>query len=137
MLDVMKSMIAIISFVAVFLCIIIIYNISVLSFAEKNYQFATLKVLGFNNSKISKIFVKQNIWISICATIIGIPIGIFVVKKIFISALSAEYDFEIKISFLSLLVSTLITLLTAFLVSKVLGLKIRKIDMVSSLKGNE
>ena len=137
MLDVMKSMIAIISFVAVFLCIIIIYNIGVLSFAEKNYQFATLKVLGFNNSKISKIFVKQNIWISICATIIGIPIGIFVVKKIFISALSAEYDFEIKISFLSLLVSTLITLLTAFLVSKVLGLKIRKIDMVSSLKGNE
>lgn len=60
MLSMMRSMIILIIFFAIILGAIIIYNMGILSYSEKKYQFATLKVLGFDNSKIKKIFIEQN-----------------------------------------------------------------------------
>ena len=40
--------------------VIIIYNMGVLSYGEKQYQFSTLKVLGFQDRKIRRIFEEQN-----------------------------------------------------------------------------
>ena len=51
MLSMMKKMIALIIFIAAVLGIIIIYNLGILSYTEKQYQFATLKVLGFSDKK--------------------------------------------------------------------------------------
>ena len=60
MLSMMRSMIILIIFFAIILGAIIIYNMGILSYSEKKYQSATLKVLGFDNSKIKKIFIEQN-----------------------------------------------------------------------------
>lgn len=65
MLSTMKTMLVLIIGIAVLLGTIIIYNLEILSYCEKQYQFATLKVLGFKSKKIKKIFIKQNNWISI------------------------------------------------------------------------
>lgn len=51
MLSAMQSMICLIIGVAILLGIVIIYNLGILSYTEKGYQFATLKVLGFNDKK--------------------------------------------------------------------------------------
>ena len=51
MLSMMKKMIVLIIFIAAVLGIIIIYNLGILSYTEKQYQFATLKVLGFSDKK--------------------------------------------------------------------------------------
>ena len=53
-------MIIIIIVFAIILGIVIIYNMSILSFGEKEYQFATLKVLGISNKKF-KIFSHSKI----------------------------------------------------------------------------
>ena len=47
----MKTMLILIISIAVLLGGIIIYNLGILSYTEKQYQFATLKVLGFNDKK--------------------------------------------------------------------------------------
>lgn len=47
----MREMIIIIILFAIILGVVIIYNMSILSFTEKEYQFATLKVLGFDSKK--------------------------------------------------------------------------------------
>ena len=60
MLQTMKTMIVLIIVIAVILGTVIIYNLGILSYTEKQYQFATLKVLGFKDKKIQKIFIKQN-----------------------------------------------------------------------------
>ncbi len=52
----MRQMILIIIAFAIILGMAIIYNMSILSFTEKEYQFATLKILGFSSQKIEKIF---------------------------------------------------------------------------------
>ena len=54
MLNTMQSMIILLIVVAAILGSVIIYNLGVLSFTEKQYQFATLKVLGFKDRKIKK-----------------------------------------------------------------------------------
>ena len=137
MISTMKSMIILIIVVAVILGVVIIYNLGVLSFTEKQYQFATLKVLGFKDKKIKKIYTKQNNWITFISIIIGLPLGYLLLDFIFVSALSDGYDFNAKIELISYIYAALGTLIVSFIVSKILGKKVNKIDMVTSLKGNE
>lgn len=57
MLQTMKTMIVLIIVIAVILGTVIIYNLGIVSYTEKQYQFATLKVLGFKDKKIKKIIL--------------------------------------------------------------------------------
>lgn len=65
MMQTVKTMVVLLIIVSAILGFVIIYNLGILSFTEKQYQFATLKVLGFKNKQIKKIFIKQNLWLSI------------------------------------------------------------------------
>ena len=137
MLSMMKSMIMLIIIFAVGLGAIIIYNMGILSYSEKQYQFATLKVLGFSDNKIKKIFVEQNSWITILSIIIGLPTGYYMTSWIFKSVIADNYDFSAYINLSTYLIAIIGTYLVSFIVSKMLSKKINKIDMVSSLKANE
>ena len=135
MLSMMKSMISLIILIAVLLGAIIIYNLGTLSYSEKQYQFATLKVLGFDNKKIRKIFIKQNNWIAIISIIIGLPLGYILADFLFKKAIAENYDFSAYIKPLTYLLAGIGTFMVSYLVSLFLSRK--KIDMISSLKGNE
>ena len=137
MISTMYMMIVLLISVSAILAFVIIYNLGILSFAEKQYQFATLKVLGYKNKYIKKIFVKQNTWISAISTIIGLPLGYLMTDYIFKSALGENYDFPAVITILTYLYSTIGTLVVSFVVNKCLARKVKNIDMVTSLKGNE
>lgn len=137
MINTMKTMIILIIVVAVILGSVIIYNLGILSFTEKQYQFATLKVLGFKENKIKKIYIKQNNWITIISIILGLPLGFYMTDFIFKMALSDTYDFSAKIKLLSYIYAIIGTYIVSFVVSKILAKKVNKIDMVTSLKGNE
>lgn len=76
----MKQMIMLIIFFAILFGTIIIYNMGILSFNEKELEFATLKVLDFKNKQIKKIFIKQNIWITFISILIGIPSDLLLKK---------------------------------------------------------
>lgn len=137
MLETVKSMIVLLIAVSAILGFVIIYNLGVLSFAEKQYQFATLKVLGFKNKQIQKIFVKQNLWLSTLGIILGLPLGFIMTDYIFKSALGDSYDFSASIKITSYLLSIFGSFVVSIIVNKVLARKIKTIDMVTSLKGNE
>ena len=137
MLSMMKSMIMLIIVFAIGLGAIIIYNMGILSYSEKQYQFATLKVLGFSDKKIRKIFVQQNNWITVLSIIIGLPTGYYMTSWIFKSVIADNYDFSAYINLSTYLIAIIGTYLVSFIVSKMLSKKINKIDMVSSLKANE
>mgnify|MGYP004675675923 CR=1 FL=1 len=137
MLSMMKSMIVLIIGIAVFLGTIIIYNLGILSYSEKQYQFATLKVLGFDDRKIKNIFIKQNNWISIISIILGLPLGYYLTNWLFKTAIEEHYDFGASINMATYIIAGFGTFIVSYIVSKVLARKIKNIDMVSSLKGNE
>ena len=137
MLNMMYSLIAVLIGVSIILTVVIIYNLGILSFAEKEYQFATLKVLGYKYKQIKKIFIKQNIWIGIFAIIIALPLGNYMTDYIFKNAIGDTYDFEAMIKPITFMFSAIGTFIVVYTVNQFLARKIRKIDMVSSLKGNE
>ena len=137
MLSMMKSMIMLIIVFAIGLGAIIIYNMGILSYSEKQYQFATLKVLGFSDKKIKKIFVEQNNWITVLSIIIGLPTGYYMTSWIFKSVIADNYDFSAYINLSTYLIAIIGTILVSTIVSRILSKKVNKIDMVSSLKANE
>lgn len=137
MLSSMKTMLVLIIGVAILLGTIIIYNLGILSFSEKQYQFATLKVLGFKDSQIKKIFVKQNNWIALISIIIGCPLGYYLTDWLFKTAIEEHYDFGASIKPLTYVIGSVGTFLVSYIVSNFLARKVNSIDMVTSLKGNE
>ncbi|MBR0350701.1 MAG: FtsX-like permease family protein [Clostridia bacterium] len=137
MLSMMKTMLILIIGVAVLLGSVIIYNLGILSYTEKQYQFATLKVLGFKNKKIKNIFIKQNNWIAVISIIIGLPLGNFLTDWLFKTAIEEHYDFGANILPQTYIISAIGTFIVSYVVSRFLARKIKNIDMVSSLKGNE
>ena len=137
MLSMMKSMIMLIIVFAIGLGAIIIYNMGILSYSEKQYQFSTLKVLGFSDKKIRKIFVEQNNWITVLSIIIGLPTGYYMTSWIFKSVIADNYDFSAYINLSTYLIAIIGTILVSTIVSRMLSKKVNKIDMVSSLKANE
>lgn len=137
MLSMMKTMILIIIVFAVLLGAVIIYNMGVLSYSEKQYQFATLKVLGFQDKQIQRIYRKQNTWLAIAAILIGLPSGYHLTAWLFHACLDDSFDFGVKIRLSTYLIAAAITIVVSYLVSKQLSKKINRIDMVTSLKGNE
>ena len=137
MLSMMKTMLVLIIGIAVLLGAIIIYNLGILSYTEKQYQFATLKVLGFKDSQIKNIFVKQNNWIAILSIIIGLPLGFYLTDWLFKTAIEEHYDFGASITLQTYVIAAIGTFVVSYLVSKFLARKIKNIDMVTSLKANE
>ena len=137
MLSTMKSMIVLIIGIAILLGAIIIYNLGILSYTEKQYQFATLKVLGFEEHKIKKIFVKQNNWVAIISIILGLPLGYYLTDYLFKVAIDEHYDFAAFIKSETYIVAAIGTFIVSYIVSMFLAGKISQIDMISSLKGNE
>lgn len=137
MINTMKTMIILLIVIASILGGVIIYNLGILSFTEKQYQFATLKMLGFKNSKIKKIYIKQNNWITIISIILGLPLGYYMTSFIFKMALAETYDFSSYIKLLSYIFAIVGTFIVSYIFSKILSKKVDKTDMVTSLKGNE
>ena len=137
MMSMVTDLIVLIVFLALVLGAVIIYNMGVLSYGEKEYQFATLKVLGFEGKKIKKIFIKQNIWVSVISAILGMPLGYYITDYVFKMVSDRDYDFGATITIKTYIISFVVTVLCSYLVSLFLARKIKKIDMVTSLKGNE
>ena len=137
MLNTMQTMIILLIVVAAVLGSVILYNLGILSFTEKQYQFATLKVLGFKTKQIKKIYVKQNNWLTYVSIIIGLPLGYVLTDTIFKMALSEGFDMQAHIKVLSYIYAAIGTMVVSFITSHILARKVKKIDMVTSLKGNE
>ena len=137
MLETMKTMIILIIVIAVVLGVVIIYNLGILSYTEKQYQFATLKVLGFKDKKIKKIFIKQSNIIAVISIILGLPAGFYLTDWIFKTAIEESYDFGAHINIETYIIAAIGTFVMSYIVSSILSRKIKKINMVTSLKGNE
>lgn len=137
MMATMRSVMVLLIVFAILLGSVILYNLGVLSFTEKQVQFATLKVLGFKDRQIEEIFVKQNIWIMLVAICIGLPLGYGLLVYIYTNAIGDTYDFSAVVYFMSYVYSTVGTILVSYVMNKLLARKIKKIDMVSSLKSGE
>ena len=137
--DMMESSMTIIYLLAAFaslLSVIVLYNLGLLSFTEIKREFATLKVLGFKSSQLRKLLLTQNLWFTTIGFVIGVPLGREVLQYLW-GTMGDSFYLKVNISLKTLIITFLITYVVSILVNLMFSGKIKKLNMVESLKDNE
>ena len=132
----MWLLIYILIFFAALLAVIVLYNLGLLSFTEIEREIATLKVLGFKTSALRKLLLTQNLWFTAIGFILGLPVGYFILDIMWKSSGDSFYILP-SISLSNFLLTAAITFTLSILVNLMFSRKIKKLDMVESLKGVE
>ena len=135
-MDLMNKMIWLLVIAAVILGIVVLYNLGVMSYTERYREMATLKVVGFKDSKIGRLLISQNLWLTVLGILIGIPVGVGVLQYL-LTALAAEYELKLVLGVPTWLVSVLLTFGVSLVVGLMVARKNRHIDMVAALKTAE
>lgn len=118
---------------SVLLCLIVLYNLGIMSYMERYREMATLKVLGFRNKAIGRLLISQNLWIALAGTLLGIPAGIWALNYL-MEMLAGEYEMETMVGPLSILPAVVLNLGVALIVGWMISRKNRGINMVEALK---
>ena len=118
---------------AALLGLLILYNLGLLAYAEREKELATLKVVGFNASKLRKMLLIQNTWLSILGIIAGTPTGLLMVQYM-VDIMGDAFDMMATLSISSFLLCSGGTLLVSIVVSIMFSGKLKKLDIVASLK---
>lgn len=132
----MWLLIYILIFFASILAVVVLYNLGLLSFTEIEREIATLKVLGFKTGALRKLLLTQNLWFTVIGFILGIPVGYYILKIMWESSGDSFYILP-SISITNLALTAVITFSLSILVNLLFSGKIKRLDMVESLKGNE
>ena len=135
-MDLMNKMIWLLVIAAVILGIVVLYNLGVMSYTERYREMATLKVVGFKDSKIGRLLISQNLWLTVLGILIGVPAGIGVLQYL-LTALASEYELKLVLGLPTWLVSILLTFGVSLIVGLMVARKNRHIDMVAALKTAE
>ena len=135
-LSIMDTMIYLLVGGAMLLGIIVLYNLGTMSYTERYREMATLKVVGFRDRKIGRLLAGQNLVLSVVGIAVGIPVGALTLAYL-LKVLASEYEMKMAIGVGSYLLTVLLTVGMALLVSLMVARKNRKIDMVEALKGQE
>ena len=134
MTDMMNLSITVLTIASVVLGVVVLYNLGMMSYIERFKEMATLKVLGFNDRKIARLLISQNMWLTIIGIIIGLPLGLLTINGV-VKSLASEYELKVKTGALTYLVSILLTFFVSHVVAIVVARRNKRIDMVSALKG--
>lgn len=137
MLKSMDTVIVIIVIAAGMLAFIVLYNLNNINISERQRELATLKVLGFYEMEVSEYMFRENIWLTVIGSIVGMVFGVilhqFVIKTVEIDIMM----FGRSVKPASFAYSILLTFLFSFLVNLAMHFKLKKINMVESLKSVE
>ncbi len=136
MTEALDLMVSVLTTFAIVLAVVVLYNLGLLSFTEIQRELATLKVLGFNSKSLRRLLLTQNLWFSTIGFILAIP-GAYILMAIMMGSTGDEYCFPINIYLWNFVASFLITFGLSVLVNLAFSRKIKKVNMVESLKSNE
>ena len=137
--DTVQTMWLIIYVLSLFACvlaIIVLYNLGLLSFTEIEREIATLKVLGFKSRDLRRLMLTQNIVFTAIGFVLGIPLGMYILGLMWKSSGDSLYIIP-RLTVTNVLISAIITFSLSILVNLMFSRKIKKLDMVESLKGRE
>ncbi len=121
---------------AVILIVAVLYNSGSLSFHERIRELATLRVLGLSDSKIRSLLTIQNLWLSIIGIIIGAPLATPLLEAM-MNSNGENFDMLAVLKPSDYLLGAACVLMLSVLVSFLFSGRIRKLDMVGTLKGAE
>lgn len=130
----LNSIILVIIFCAGALAFVVLYNLTNINVTERQRELATIKVLGFRDGEVAGYIYRETSLLTILGCAVGLAFGVlmhsFVIQTVEVDMVM----FGRTVEPLSFVYSALLTLLFAVIVDLVMYPKLKKIDMVESLK---
>lgn len=119
------------------LAFVVLYNLNTVNIAERKRELATLKVLGFYDMEVAEYVYRENIILTFLSAAVGVALGrllhLFIIQTVEVD--SAMFGRNINLP--SYLYSLALTVLFSLLINGVMYFKLKRIDMVESLKSIE
>ncbi len=137
MLNSLDMVVAVMIVCAAALAFVVLYNLTNINIAERQREIATFKVLGFFNRETSRFIYIENIILTILGIGAGLWLGVLLTNFIIRTVEVDNVMFGRDIFPLSFLCSAGLTLLFSLLVNLAMSFKIRRVNMVESLKSVE
>ena len=137
MLGALDQVMIVLIIVAGMLSFVVLYNLNNINITERRREMATLKVLGFHDIEVAMYVYRENILLTLVGAIVGCGIGKFLH---YFTISTVEVDaamFGRQVFASSYLISALFTFGFSMFVNWMMYFKLKKIDMVESLKSVE
>ena len=119
------------------LAFVVLYNLNNINITERQRELATLKVLGFYDGEVSQYVFRENILLSFIGILAGAVFGILLHRYVITTVEVDAVMFGRNIKPISFVYSGLITFGFSMFVNMVMHFKLKKINMVESLKSVE
>ncbi len=119
------------------LAVVVLYNLNNININERRRELATLKVLGFYNGEVAAYVYRENILLTLIGAALGILLGKLLHAYIITTIEVDACMFGRNINLPSFVYGTLFTIGFSMIVNGVMYFKLKKIDMVESLKSVE
>ncbi len=119
------------------LAFIVLYNLNNINITERRRELATLKLLGFYDMETAAYVFRENVVLTVLGTALGIFLGIVLHKFVMLTVETDVYMFGRELEWYSILIGAVLTILFSMVVNFVMYFKLKKIDMIESLKSVE
>lgn len=119
------------------LSFMVLINLNNINIEERRRELATFKLLGFYKKELEKYVFRENIILTILGSIFGVFIGMWVLGIIIQSAEVETIMLPVEFNIINVIISILITLCFTLITNFMMKKKIKKIDMIESLKSVE
>ena len=119
------------------LAFVVLYNLNNINITERQRELATLKVLGFFDGEVASYVYRENMVLTLFGVIAGMGIGTFLHHCVIQTVEVDMMMFGRNVFPRSYGWSALITLAFALFVNFMMFYRLRKIDMIESLKSVE
>ncbi len=137
MVETLNSVVYILLISAALLTLVVIYNLNSINVTERRYELATLKVLGFYNNEVANYVYRENVILTFLGVIVGIFIGKYLHSYMINNIEMNEVMFGVIIERFSYLLSAAVTIIFTVVVNIIMNYKIKRIDMIETLKCRE
>ena len=119
------------------LAFVVLYNLNNINITERKRELATIKVLGFYDMEVASYVYRENILLTFIGALAGMGLGKVLLQFIVVTVEVNEAMFGRDIHWPSYLYSLLFTVGFSMFVNWVMYFKLKRIDMVESLKSVE
>lgn len=119
------------------LAFIVLYNLNNININERRRELASIKVLGFYDMEVAAYVYRENVYLTLIGAAFGVILGKILHQFVIVTVEIDSCMFGRTIEPRSYIYSMLLTLVFSVLVNFAMFYKLRKIDMVESLKSVE
>ena len=137
MLKSVDSVVVVLVVAAATLAFVVLYNLTNINIAERVREIATLKVLGFTQHEVNAYIYRETLLLALIGSLVGLVLGIFMEGYVIVTAEVDQVMFGRDIHLPSFIVAFALTMVFSVIVTLFMRSKLRRIDMVESLKSVE